>query len=95
MPEIRIGRIVIRLTTPRIVIILIISTTDETEIAIEMESAIRATISIRNILSVSNKVEGASPCRAELRVCDALLVKSNYFFQIRIISIDNGISYVK
>jgi len=76
MPEIRIGRIISRLSTATIMLRLITSTTGEIEIADVIKREIRKTTSKKDILSSSERSEKSSAIREELICCDACVIKS-------------------
>jgi len=82
MPEIRIGRIIRRLSTAAIMLRLITSTTGEIEIAEVMKREIREIASNIDIPSISERSEKSSATKEELICCDACVIKSSYFFQL-------------
>jgi hypothetical protein len=75
MPEIRIGRIISRLSTAAIMLRLITSTTGEIEIADVIKREIRESASKIDIPPASERSDKISAICEELICCDACVIK--------------------
>lgn len=85
MPEIRIGRIISRLSIPTIVLMPITSTAGELETVTEMKSERREITNKSNIPSTLSRPEVASACNAMFLVCEVCEFKYDCFFKYELL----------